>query len=208
MEEQLKLWIKDFYRGSNLHGKCELKAFNDTYSLIHIKGYTGYVGRMSGSSYSPQEWFVCENLAPNSRESMFGATPKQLFYCTGRLTKENKALLKEQFNLEYIPETNKSEKFDGEWLIYFDNDAFWGTGFSANVFCLKILSKKDNVFIVQSKTSDKKITVNTHKNYFKIVSESEKDEAVKDLKDLVEKFKETTELYNTQKANIITFIKE
>lgn len=206
MEAQLKLWIKEFYRGCNLHGKCELKAFNDTYSLIHIDGYTGYIGRISGSSYSQQEWFVCKNLAGNSRNSSLGTIPDMLFHTEGRLTKEHKILLKGQFNLEYIPNPNKAEKFDGEWLVYFDNDVFWSTGFNACVYCHKILTRKNNVYTVLSKTSDAKITVNPNKNYCKIVSNSDKDDVLKELKILVDKFKAITEIYNKQKRDILEYI--
>lgn len=114
--KQIQDWVNTFYQGSTTHGRVEVRAFNDKYTLCYIKGHTGYTTRIGGSVYTASEWFVVETLA-KVENSMFTQRPKTLFSVDGRLTKEHKEKLKQDYDLTLI-EQAKKDKIENDTDIH------------------------------------------------------------------------------------------
>ena len=207
--QEINKWVDTFYQGSTTQGKVEVKTFNDKYTLCYIKGSTGYVGRISGSIYTPSEWFVVETLSKFER-SGFASTPKILFSVEGRLTKEHKTKLKEDFDLTVV-EKSKIDKVANEpdtYIIALDNDAFWGRGFRGVIMCYKLVKEEDNAYITYSKGQDKNVRINKNKYYTVKVKESEKDVVLSELNAWVKDYNIKSSELDTIRTNITNKFKK
>lgn len=185
--QEIKKWVDTFYQGSNTQGNVEVKAFNEKYTLCYIKGSTGYVGRISGSSYSPSEWLVFETLAKTER-GMFGSTPKPLFRFEGRLTKEYKSKLKKDFDLTLL-EVPKKEKIVNNadtYIIAIDDDAFWSRGFSSAIICSKLIKEEENIYFIEGINQNVRLNKNKYKTLK--VTEAEKDAKLSEISSMIKDY--------------------
>jgi hypothetical protein len=207
--KQIQNWVDTFYAGSTTQGKVEVRAFNDKFTLCYIKGSTGYTTRMGGSVYSASEWFVVETLAKTER-GVFGSVPKQLFRIDGRLTKEHKEKLKQEYNLTLI-EQPKKDKVVNEpdiYIIALDNDAFWGASYSGTLMCYKLVKEEENAYITYSKGQDKNVRINKNKNFTVKVKEAEKDAKLKEISEWIGQYVQlASTLYQTKQEIIKHFDK-
>jgi hypothetical protein len=207
--QEIKKWVDTFYQGSTTQGKVEINTFNDKYTLCYIKGHSGYTGRISGSVYSSSEWFVVETLAKNER-GVFGFAPKRLFTIEGRLTKEHKTKIKQDYDLTVI-ETAKKDKVVNDpdtYIIALHNDAFWGRGFSSVIMCYKLVKEEDYTYITFSKGDNKNVRINKNKYYTVKVKESEKDAVLSELSELVKDYNIKSSELDTIRTNITSKFKK
>jgi hypothetical protein len=205
--KEIQKWVDTFFSGSNTQGKVEVRAFNDKYTLCYIKGSTGYIGRISGSVYSASEWFVVETFAEREM-GVFGSVPKRLFRIDGRLTKEHKEKLKQDYNLTLIEQPKKSKIVNDSdtYIIALDNDAFWGGGLSGSTVCYKLIKEEDNAYITFSNGYNKNVRINKNKYFTIKIKENDKDEKLKEISELIAKYVNlSSELYDAKKSIIQCF---
>jgi hypothetical protein len=205
--KEIQKWVDTFYAGSTTQGKVEVRAFNEKYTLCYIKGHSGYTGRMSGNIYSASEWFVVETFAKTER-GMFGSAPVALFRTDGRLTKEHKDKLKQDYDLTLIEQPKKAKAVNDNdiYILALDNDAFWGGSFSATIVCYKLIKEEDNAYITFSKGDNRNVRINKNKNYTAKVKEADKDAKLKEMYALVEEYaKHSSALYDTKQRIVKHF---
>jgi len=199
--QEIKKWVDTFYQGSNTQGNVEVKAFNEKYTLCYIKGHSGYVGRISGSLYSPSEWLVFETLAKTER-GVFGSAPKSLFRFEGRLTKEHKSKLKQDFNLTLL-EVPKKEKIINDsdiYIIAINDDAFWSRGFNSAIMCYKLLKEEESVYII--KGTNQNIRLNKNKYKTLKVTEAEKDAKLSEISLMIKDYQSKLNVLDNLKYSI------
>ena len=207
MKDELIKWMQPFYQGSNLANKIELLSFNDKYSLFCVKGHSGYVGRISGSHYSPSEWFVFENLSPIINRS-FGSLPNVLYSFEGRLTKEHKTKLKTDFDLTYDNSLKpKIVNEDNTYILAIDNDAFYGNRFTSPIYAVKLVKEEENAFITSANSSDKPIRINKNKNYWIKVKEEEIEAKKTELSAMIVEYSTAASKAEMLKRDIVNFLK-
>lgn len=204
MKEDLLKWIKKFYSGSSRAGKVELKAFNEKYCLCYLKGSTGYVGRISGNSYSGSEWYVFENFS--ELDNMW-RLPQSLFHHEGRLTKEHKEDIAVNFDLEAPKQKRvKSKRYDDSYLIAIDNDAFWCGNFTSKIYCQKIVKEEETKFTTFSTAQNKNVTFNKGKYRYIVANIDEMDEVLKEVSEGIKEYKQlSSELYSKKQEILKIF---
>ena len=126
MEQDIKIWSKLPYSSTTYRNKTHLIVFNSEYSLFKKSSSTEYVGRFSPTVYSEVEWFVLKNF--DERQDI-KVSPENiaLFYKIGKITNEDKKILKENFKLE-VPKTERKKKeiINGKYIIFLEKDSFYG----------------------------------------------------------------------------------
>ena len=166
-EKEARIFADEIYRGTTYSHKMKFVAFNDKYVLVQKPPSTEYVGRFSGSVYSESEWLLASYDA--SKYELRGCFANKVcsFYKVGKLSKEDKILLKEKFGIE-IPKKERNKRLSKEeYVIIYDPNDYWQE-YSDNCFKMYklLINAKDTVTIYDDK---KKVEYVRSKHKYKII---------------------------------------
>jgi hypothetical protein len=206
-EEEARKFANLIYRGTTYSHKMKFVAFNDKYVLVQKPPSTEYVGRVSGSVYSESEWYL---VGYDANKSTISHSPSEVaaFSKVGKLSIEDKQLLKEKFGIE-IPKKERNKRIaEEEYVIMFDPNDYW-QGYRDNCFRMYklLINTKDTITVYDDVRKEESVR---SKRKYRILYYKDGSKALNDLLKLERLAKESNMLRyeSNKKADDINAIFE
>lgn len=157
-QEQALAFARNIYRGTNYHRKIKLVAWNDLYVLVQKPPTTEYVDRMTGSVYSESEWLLI-GIDADLREISTFPFNVAAFSKIGKLTREDKKLLEEKFNI-VIEKKERNKRLSKErFVIVYDSTYQFANRFlDGSVKLYQLLMESESSITVKSKNGERKLS--------------------------------------------------
>ena len=156
-EEEIRKFAREVYGSTTYSHKMKLIAYNDDYILMQKPPSTEYIGRMSPSVYSASEWFLIPFME-STQDLRYRPQSESVFYKEGKLSKEDKELLKTTF-----------------WVILYKQNEFWGTYQKGFFKFYKLLKETDTSIVIQENTGNERTL---SKNKYRIAYFNDDKEAL------------------------------